>query len=127
MPGEIIEYTLAEVALRNGKAGNPTWIVIRDIVYDVTHYMEDHPGGSELISEWAGKDGTKDFDDFGHSSDAMRLLKPLQVGVLVVSDQAKNRGKSNVADGQSKLGEELTEEELLKKKRSKRRMFILCG
>ncbi|XP_035908282.1 cytochrome b5-like [Anopheles stephensi] len=126
MPGEIIEYTLAEVALRNGKAGNPTWIVIRDIVYDVTHYMEDHPGGSELISEWAGKDGTKGFDDFGHSSDAMRLLKPLQVGVLVVSDQAKNRGKS-VAGGQTKAAEDLTEEELMKKKRSKRRMFILCG
>ncbi|XP_049298139.1 cytochrome b5-like [Anopheles funestus] len=126
MPGELIEYTLAEVALRNGKAGNPTWIVIRDSVYDVTQYMEDHPGGSELIAEWAGKDGTKDFDDFGHSSDALRLLKTLQIGVLVVSDQAKNR-KKNVSSDQPKITEDLTQEELMKKKRSKRRMFILCG
>uniref|UniRef100_A0A182P0W3 Cytochrome b5 heme-binding domain-containing protein n=1 Tax=Anopheles epiroticus TaxID=199890 RepID=A0A182P0W3_9DIPT len=127
MPGEIIEYTLAEVALRNGKAGSPTWIVIRDVVYDVTQYMEDHPGGSELITEWAGKDGTKDFDDFGHSSDAMRLLKTMQVGVLVASDQAKNRKKHATASGPKEITEELSEEELLKKKRSKRRMFILCG
>ncbi|XP_052898194.1 cytochrome b5-like [Anopheles moucheti] len=126
MPGELTEYTRAEVALRNGKEGNPTWIVIRDIVYDVTHYMENHPGGSELIAEWAGKDGTKDFDDFGHSSDAMRILKTLQIGVLVVSDHAKNRSKT-VASGQPKTAENLTEEELMKKKRSKRRMFILCG
>uniref|UniRef100_A0A182RW11 Cytochrome b5 heme-binding domain-containing protein n=1 Tax=Anopheles funestus TaxID=62324 RepID=A0A182RW11_ANOFN len=126
MPGELIEYTLAEVALRNGKADNPTWIVIRDSVYDVTQYMEDHPGGSELIAEWAGKDGTKDFDDFGHSSDALRLLKTLQIGVLVVSDQAKNR-KKNVSSDQPKITEDLTQEELMKKKRSKRRMFILCG
>uniref|UniRef100_A0A182MLG2 Cytochrome b5 heme-binding domain-containing protein n=1 Tax=Anopheles culicifacies TaxID=139723 RepID=A0A182MLG2_9DIPT len=126
MPGELIEYTLAEVALRNGKAGNPTWIVIRDIVYDVTQYMVDHPGGAELITEWAGKDGTKDFDDFGHSSDAMRLLKTMQIGVLVVSDQAKNRNK-HTASSQRKITEDLTEEELMKKRRSKRRMFILCG
>uniref|UniRef100_A0A182WHP5 Cytochrome b5 heme-binding domain-containing protein n=1 Tax=Anopheles minimus TaxID=112268 RepID=A0A182WHP5_9DIPT len=126
MPGELIEYTLAEVALRNGKAGSPTWIVIRDSVYDVTQYMVDHPGGSEMIAEWAGKDGTKDFDDFGHSSDAMRLLKTLQIGVLVVSDQAKNRNK-NVTSVQPKMAEDLTEEELMKKRRSKRRMFILCG
>uniref|UniRef100_A0A182QD38 Cytochrome b5 heme-binding domain-containing protein n=1 Tax=Anopheles farauti TaxID=69004 RepID=A0A182QD38_9DIPT len=123
MPGEVTEYTLAEVSLRNGKAGNPTWIVIRDVVYDVTKYMEDHPGGSELITEWAGKDGTKDFDDFGHSSDAMRILKTLQVGVLEESDRAKNR----VAGAQKKITEDFSQEELMKKKRSKRRMFILCG
>uniref|UniRef100_A0A182JS89 Cytochrome b5 heme-binding domain-containing protein n=1 Tax=Anopheles christyi TaxID=43041 RepID=A0A182JS89_9DIPT len=126
MPGELIEYTLAEVALRDGKAGRPTWIVIRDVVYDVTHYMEDHPGGSELIAEWAGKDGTKDFDDFGHSSDAWRLLKTMQVGVLVVSDHAKNR-KKNADSGPKEIMEDLSQEELIKKKRSKRRLFILCG
>uniref|UniRef100_A0A182NKH0 Cytochrome b5 heme-binding domain-containing protein n=1 Tax=Anopheles dirus TaxID=7168 RepID=A0A182NKH0_9DIPT len=123
MPGELIAYTLAEVAQRNGKAGSPTWIVIRDVVYDVTEYMADHPGGSELITEWAGKDGTKDFDDFGHSSDALRILKTLQVGVLAASDQAKNRA----ATAQRKGTDNLSPEELMKKKRSKRRMFILCG
>uniref|UniRef100_A0A182IKQ6 Cytochrome b5 heme-binding domain-containing protein n=1 Tax=Anopheles atroparvus TaxID=41427 RepID=A0A182IKQ6_ANOAO len=123
MPGELREYTLAEVAQRNGKGGSPTWLVIRDIVYDVTSYMEDHPGGSELITEWAGKDGTKDFDDFGHSSDAMRILRTLQVGVLAKCDQAKNRQTGGLKDV-SDVG---SEDNLLEKKRSKRRKFILCG
>ncbi|KFB45006.1 AGAP006060-PA-like protein [Anopheles sinensis] len=123
MPGELKEYTLAEVAMRNGKDGTPTWIVIRDNVYDVTGYMEDHPGGSELITEWAGKDVTKDFDDFGHSSDAMRILRTLHVGVLVQCDQAKNRQ----AGGQKSVSYAESEENLVEKKRSKRRKFILCG
>ena len=42
------------------------------------------------------------------------------------SDQAKNR-KKNATDGPKELVEELSPEELMKKRRSKRRMFILCG
>lgn len=35
------QYSMVEVAANNGADGKPTWIVIRDIVYDVTNYMED--------------------------------------------------------------------------------------
>lgn len=42
-----------------------------------------HPGGGELITEWAGRDATKGFDDFGHSGDAKKLLKNLKIGELV--------------------------------------------
>lgn len=34
-------YSLAEVSEQNGKDGAKTWIVIRDIVYDVTEYLDD--------------------------------------------------------------------------------------
>lgn len=34
-------YTLAEVKLHDGKNGNRTWVVISDIVYDVTDYIGD--------------------------------------------------------------------------------------
>ncbi|XP_053676643.1 cytochrome b5-like [Anopheles nili] len=123
MTGNLIEYTLPEVALHNGKEGNSSWVVIRDVVYDVTKYLEDHPGGSDLIAEFAGKDGTKEFEDFGHSSDAIRTLKTLQIGVLVASDQAKNRSGSTRKQDEAYL----SQEDALKRKRSKRRMFILCG
>lgn len=76
------EFTRQEVALRDGKNGNPIWIIIRDVVYDVTDYVEDHPGGPELVTDFAGRDGTKDFDDFGHSSTAMEMLKQYKVGEL---------------------------------------------
>lgn len=34
-------YTLEEIKKNNGKDGAPTWIVIRDIVYDVTTYLNE--------------------------------------------------------------------------------------
>uniref|UniRef100_A0A182FD40 Cytochrome b5 heme-binding domain-containing protein n=1 Tax=Anopheles albimanus TaxID=7167 RepID=A0A182FD40_ANOAL len=124
MPAELKQYTMAEVESCDGKAGHQTWLVIRDNVYDVTAYLEEHPGSSDLIVEWAGKDGTKAFEDFGHSSDALRTLRTLQIGVLVEQDRAKNR-KTKAA--KSVIITDSTVDEPMLKKRSKRRMFILCG
>ncbi|EFN73453.1 Cytochrome b5 [Camponotus floridanus] len=44
--------------------------------------MAQHPGGPELIEEYAGKDATDGFDDFGHSSDAKKILKEYLIGEL---------------------------------------------
>lgn len=38
---EVREFTRQEVALRDGKNGNPTWVIIRDMVYDVTAYLNE--------------------------------------------------------------------------------------
>lgn len=38
-------------------------------MYDVSKYLDDHPGGSEIIVEYAGKDATDMFEDIGHSSE----------------------------------------------------------
>ena len=35
-------------------------------VYDVTPFMDDHPGGGEIMLGAAGKDGTDDFEDVEH-------------------------------------------------------------
>ena len=76
-------YTLSEVKLKNGTDNKQVWIIIKDSVYDVTSYLDIHPGGAELILEWAGRDGTKEYQDFGHSSDANKELKKLKIGELV--------------------------------------------
>lgn len=34
-------FTLKDVRERNGENGTDTWIVIRDIVYDVTKYLDE--------------------------------------------------------------------------------------
>ncbi|KAH8058241.1 hypothetical protein JL722_6096 [Aureococcus anophagefferens] len=52
-------------------------------VYDVTKYLEDHPGGSEVICELAGKYADDMFEDIGHSNEARKQLKEFLVGVLV--------------------------------------------
>ncbi|KAJ2751926.1 Cytochrome b5, partial [Coemansia nantahalensis] len=42
----------------------------------------EHPGGEEVILEYAGKDATEAFEDIGHSEDARDLLKGLMIGRL---------------------------------------------
>ncbi|KAG5048198.1 hypothetical protein GLYMA_04G044300v4 [Glycine max] len=51
-------------------------------VLDVTKFLEEHPGGEEVILEVAGKDATKEFDVIGHSKAAQNMVLKYQVGVL---------------------------------------------
>uniref|UniRef100_A0A914WLP4 Endoribonuclease n=2 Tax=Plectus sambesii TaxID=2011161 RepID=A0A914WLP4_9BILA len=58
------------------------WIVFGGKVYDVTKFLEDHPGGNDILMEHGGKDATEDFEDVGHSSDARVLRDGYLVGIL---------------------------------------------
>lgn len=44
------------------------WIVIDNIVYNVSEYWKVHPGGGEYVKRWAGKDATLPFREFNHSA-----------------------------------------------------------
>lgn len=93
------EYTLEEVSEHKGKSS--CWFVVHGKVYDVTKFLEEHPGGDEVLLEAAGKflfflgeyyfvhqpscsgrDASDDFDDIGHSEDAIRMLADYEIGVL---------------------------------------------
>lgn len=76
-------YTLQEVALRDGKSSKESWVVVKDMIYDITNFMEEHPGGVELLCEYAGTDCTKDFNDVGHSPEAIKDMKLYKIGELV--------------------------------------------
>ena len=58
------------------------WLAIDGVVYDVTPFMDDHPGGGDIMLSAAGKDGTDDFEDVGHSPHARELLKRFKVGTF---------------------------------------------
>lgn len=45
-----------------------------------------HPGGSELLMEYAGKDATKAFNRAGHSAEALQDLKIYEIGELQCND-----------------------------------------
>jgi cytochrome b involved in lipid metabolism len=51
-------------------------------VYDVTKFIDEHPGGDDVILAEAGKDATQAFEDVGHSDEARDLLPPLLVGAF---------------------------------------------
>jgi len=45
-------------------------IIIHGQVYDVTKFLDDHPGGPDIIADGAGTDLTDQFEDTGHSAEA---------------------------------------------------------
>ncbi|KAL0460480.1 UNVERIFIED_CONTAM: cytochrome [Sesamum latifolium] len=49
-------------------------------VYDVTKFLDDHPGGDEVLVTATGKDATDDFEDVGHSATARAMLEEYYVG-----------------------------------------------
>ncbi|KAG6739693.1 hypothetical protein POTOM_057307 [Populus tomentosa] len=56
-------FSKAEVSLHNKRTD--CWIIIKDKVYDVTSYVEEHPGGDAILAH-AGDDSTEGF--FGYVS-----------------------------------------------------------
>ncbi|XP_066141394.1 cytochrome b5-like [Euwallacea fornicatus] len=94
---EIKYFTLEEVKIHDGKQDPKVWFIYKDNVYDVTDYLDDHPGGGDLITEYAGRDATKGFDDFGHSSDAKKQLKNYKIGEIV-EEQRKGKKKNRPKD-----------------------------
>ena len=51
-------------------------------VYNITPYLEDHPGGLDILIEVAGTDATEAFEDVGHSDEAREQLEPMLIGTL---------------------------------------------
>ncbi|MFQ6619856.1 hypothetical protein Gotur_001052 [Gossypium turneri] len=71
-------FVFEEVAKR--KERDDCWLLISGKVYDVTQFLEDHPGGDEVLLAASGKDETQDFEDVGHSDDARNMMKKYYIG-----------------------------------------------
>ncbi|KAI5285445.1 hypothetical protein KEM52_002438 [Ascosphaera acerosa] len=65
--------TYAEVAQRKNK---------RRMVYNLTQFVDEHPGGEEALLGVAGQDATEPFEDVGHSDEAREILAELLVDEL---------------------------------------------
>uniref|UniRef100_A0ACD5Z2P6 Uncharacterized protein n=1 Tax=Avena sativa TaxID=4498 RepID=A0ACD5Z2P6_AVESA len=56
------------------------WLIMHGKVYDVTAFMEEHPGGDEVLLACTGKDATADFEDIGHSESAKEMMPQYCIG-----------------------------------------------
>ncbi|CAN6331110.1 unnamed protein product, partial [Urochloa humidicola] len=73
-------YTLEEVAKHNSK--DDCWLIIGGKVYDVTKFLEDHPGGDDVLLSSTAKDATDDFEDVGHSTTARAMMDEYLLGEI---------------------------------------------
>lgn len=58
------------------------WTAIGGIIYDLTSFLYEHPGGIKVLKPWLGKDATHAFEKIGHSPEARALMLNFRVGRL---------------------------------------------
>ena len=82
-----LPLTLDEVKKHNS-AGD-CWSIIDGNVYDLTNWVESHPGGKERITAICGKDGTSSFlGKHSNSNSAKSQLTRFELGKLAAAATA---------------------------------------
>ncbi|CEI86068.1 Putative Acyl-CoA dehydrogenase [Rhizopus microsporus] len=80
-------FTVEEVAKHN--KADDIWIIIDGKVFDLTKFINDHPGGKKVLLKKAGKDASKEFKTFHNEAIMQRLGLPMQIGVIGTAETAK--------------------------------------
>ncbi|KAM0244862.1 hypothetical protein ACHAP5_005882 [Fusarium lateritium] len=96
------EFTMQDVAEHN--TSSDIYMVVHDKVYDCTKFLDEHPGGEEVMLDVAGQDATEAFEDVGHSDEAREVLDGLLVGELkrLPGDSGPKRQIANSNQGSGK-------------------------
>jgi 4-hydroxysphinganine ceramide fatty acyl 2-hydroxylase len=105
-------FTRTEVESHSTSAS--CYVTVGQNVYDVTDFLDSHPGGSELILDYAGKDiGAilKDEDSHRHSETAYEVLDDSLIG-FVLSNKLVNGVNGKATNGTAKSSS-IEEPELL--------------
>jgi cytochrome b5 len=55
----------------------------------VTSYLDDHPGGAEVMLDVAGQDADEFFEDIGHSKEARAELKKYVIGTYQLDEATR--------------------------------------
>ncbi|XP_005988035.1 acyl-CoA (8-3)-desaturase [Latimeria chalumnae] len=89
-------FTWEEVQQRNRR--EEKWLVIDRKVYDITQFCKRHPGGSRVISHYAGQDATDPFTAFHINKPLVqKYMNSLLIGELAPDQPSIEPSKNNVA------------------------------
>ncbi|KAG6360208.1 hypothetical protein INS49_011264 [Diaporthe citri] len=101
MPSRTLPFfTRADVEAHS--SAKSCYVTVGDNVYDVTDFLDAHPGGSDLVLDWAGKDITeilKDPDSHDHSEAAYEVLEDSLVGFVAGDKSRPGADGSNGVNG----------------------------
>lgn len=93
------EFSKEEVAKHN--KNEDCWVIIRDQVYDVSKFINDHPGGADSIMIYAGGDATEQFE-LMHADSILKKYGPeFIIGKLGKNKTANTQDAKDKPRGQS--------------------------
>lgn len=80
------------------------WVVQHGLVLDLSEdFLNEHPGGPEVITSISGKDVTTDFEDIGHSDDARIWADKYIIGWLEGTEGSEEELKRKIHPKNSDL------------------------
>jgi len=97
MANEKRVITLEELKEHNN--AKSCWMAIHDKVYDITKFLDEHPGGEEVLLEQSGTYATEAFEDVGHSTDARELMEDYYLGELPEEERESKSTRTPVGTG----------------------------
>ncbi|KIW22701.1 uncharacterized protein PV07_10970 [Cladophialophora immunda] len=75
-------FTTADVAKHTATASDGMYIIIDGSVYDVTNFVDEHPGGAKILKRVGGKDATKQFWKYHNESVLKKYGPKLKIGSI---------------------------------------------
>ena len=97
MPSRVRIFSAED--LDHHKEAKDCWISYKGNVYDVTQFLDDHPGGDDFILQHAGKDVTEvmaDPNEHDHSDAAYEMLAEFRIGRIGVDADIVKDGTCEV-------------------------------
>ncbi|POY76813.1 putative Nitrate reductase (NADH) [Rhodotorula taiwanensis] len=64
------------------KSADSAWVIIDGNVYDVTEFLEDHPGGKKVLLKACGTDSSEKFWQFHSKKVLEKTAKPMMIGTV---------------------------------------------
>ena len=74
---------ITKIELEEHNQDGDIWVVLNGKVYDLSKFYQNHPGGSEIIRQNAGKDCTTTFEDAQHDAGSRKQLEEYVIGEYV--------------------------------------------
>ncbi|KAG0082000.1 hypothetical protein BGZ92_011938 [Podila epicladia] len=89
---EVKTFSFADLADHGSR--DSLYLAVGGKVYDCTDFIDEHPGGEEVLLDEAGRDATESFEDVGHSDEAREIMYKMYVGDLKSDGTEKTKAKS---------------------------------
>lgn len=103
-------YSIDDIRLRNGKNGSQSWVTYKDGVYNITNFIEEHPGGESFIRNAAGGPVDDFWEYWGihhYSNEVSEKLESMRIGKFSDYDYSKDEFENNMYTNEGNRNPEL--------------------